>query len=447
MKKSVLFILLIFIILCSACSKAEKNSFEQVLPQGIYSQHIFQANIGYMNQDEGKDVVITFSQLEIDVVMGITFRNSETKNISIHQVLVENDIINDEQNITYNDSILDELSEASTIKGLIVFVTAQGSSTKDIAVTFNFDSEHSNFFSIDDFVEWNENRGIRTIDDWRNPSYDNSATEKSETLSITQAEKIVFDLVGNDDRRNIVQCEQVIFRNDKYYYQIKMYNNVPEKTTVIGWYAVDVFTGEVFDTIFDWVKVEKSHGNNRHQGLYKPVIDSWMLAANEMFDKENDYQKEYPFICKYGQKEYGKVKYAFLDINDDDLSELLIFGGMDYIIDVYTIKNGEPVRAFETTEPRGFSTRHRLYLDEDNRTFKLESSGGASYNDIAFYQVNKHGVAEQTERYSQDGEEKHWHYDASGNKTAIDYNTMVNVYVNTSANEYTKSGIKWKELD
>ena len=359
MKKSALLILLIFVVLCSACSKAEENSFEKILPQGVYFQEIFKTNIGYMNQDEGKDVVIMFSQLETDVIMEITFRNSDIKKISIQQVLVENDLINDEQNITYSDNILDELSESSTIKGLIVFVTAHGSSTKDIAVTFDFDSENSDFFSIKDFIEWNENREIRTLDDWKN--------------------------------------------------QPVSYDNI-------------------------------------HQGLYKPVIDSGTLAVNELFDKGNDYQKEYPFICNYGQKEYGRVSYSLLDINDDNLSELLIFGGMDYIIDVYAIKDGEPVRAFELAEPRGFFTRHRLYLDKDNKTFKLESSGGAMYNDAAFYQVNKDGVGEQIERYSQEGDE-YWRYDSKGNKTAVNYDAMSKAYANTSANEHTKSGIKWKELD
>ena len=68
-------------------------------------------------------------------------------------------------------------------------------------------------------------------------------------INISEAEQILFSKIGNDDEAQLFECDSVNFINGRCYYIFRGYNNLPDHIATFGWFAVDVFTGEAYDTL------------------------------------------------------------------------------------------------------------------------------------------------------------------------------------------------------
>ena len=68
------------------------------------------------------------------------------------------------------------------------------------------------------------------------------------SVKISEAEQMLVSKLGNDDEK-LFYCDCVDFINGRCYYIFRGYNNLPDHIATFGWYAVDVFTGEAYDTM------------------------------------------------------------------------------------------------------------------------------------------------------------------------------------------------------
>lgn len=68
-------------------------------------------------------------------------------------------------------------------------------------------------------------------------------------ISVTEAEDTLSTKTDNGDPNRCFVCESVDFYNGRCYYIFRCFNDFIDHRVTVGWYAVDVLTGECFDTI------------------------------------------------------------------------------------------------------------------------------------------------------------------------------------------------------
>lgn len=88
--------------------------------------------------------------------------------------------------------------------------------------------------------------------------YPNGLPE-SETISVDIAKNNVINKLKVDENDYInYSIENIELINDRIYYIFRRLENRPEHIVTLGYYAVDVFTGEVFDTkgLTDLIKLD-----------------------------------------------------------------------------------------------------------------------------------------------------------------------------------------------
>ena len=69
-----------------------------------------------------------------------------------------------------------------------------------------------------------------------------------EPISIGEATLKVTEIVGENIPESKFSCESVDLINERIYYIFRGYNDFPDRIATFGYYAVDIFTGDVFDT-------------------------------------------------------------------------------------------------------------------------------------------------------------------------------------------------------
>lgn len=82
---------------------------------------------------------------------------------------------------------------------------------------------------------------------------------KGETISMDAAVDLVIKKFKNEDNDSVrYSGERIEFINGRVYYIFRRFEDKPTHITTLGYYAVDVFTGEVFDTkmLTDLVKLD-----------------------------------------------------------------------------------------------------------------------------------------------------------------------------------------------
>jgi len=83
----------------------------------------------------------------------------------------------------------------------------------------------------------------------------------SKTIEIDTAVSYVIDKFRTRDTGNTrYRFEKIDFINNRIYYIIRRFEDRPDHIVTLGYYAVDVFTGEVFDTkgLMDLVKLKEA---------------------------------------------------------------------------------------------------------------------------------------------------------------------------------------------
>ena len=118
------------------------------------------------------------------------------------------------------------------------------------------------------------------------------------------------------------------------------------------------------------------------EALYASVLDRYAAGAAENWDPQKFIDNGLCYIFGYDP---GSAGYYFADVNGDGAEEMLL--GMageqpedpkhGYFYELYTLKDGEPVKVTEGTE------RYRFALCEDG-TISASWSGGAGYSGYDF---------------------------------------------------------------
>ena len=80
----------------------------------------------------------------------------------------------------------------------------------------------------------------------------------SEPISISEAIATLKGKLNKPDENYFYECTSIDFINGKAYYIIRGYQDFPDHRATSGWYATDVFTGDVYNTngLTDLVKIE-----------------------------------------------------------------------------------------------------------------------------------------------------------------------------------------------
>lgn len=72
---------------------------------------------------------------------------------------------------------------------------------------------------------------------------------QGEAINISEAVNTVYDKFKTQDNANIrYSCDRIDFINNRIYYIITRFEDKSTHTATVGYYAVDVFTGEAYDT-------------------------------------------------------------------------------------------------------------------------------------------------------------------------------------------------------
>lgn len=88
-----------------------------------------------------------------------------------------------------------------------------------------------------------------------------SGIEIEKTIYINEAAAKLDEKIKASDNVHL-SCEKVEFHNvgseRRCYYIFRYYNDFPDHRATVGWYAVDVETGECFDThvLTEWTPLE-----------------------------------------------------------------------------------------------------------------------------------------------------------------------------------------------
>ena len=79
----------------------------------------------------------------------------------------------------------------------------------------------------------------------------------TQTISISDA---IYALEQKIDmgENTFLSCESVEFINERAFYIIRKVEDYPDRIVTVGWYAVDIFSSEVFDTVglMDLIELE-----------------------------------------------------------------------------------------------------------------------------------------------------------------------------------------------
>ncbi len=152
------------------------------------------------------------------------------------------------------------------------------------------------------------------------------------------------------------------------------------------------------------------------KGAYEEIIRKYkekMLAPRDESWYEEDLLNV--LVLRY-YEELSEVGYAYKDLNNDQIPELLIgltakeFADDGNFFDLYTMDQGKAVKITESWE------RSVNYLCESNLIHN-SGSGGAMLSGASWYQVNAAGQLELVEAVLYDGyrdEENPWFYGIGG---------------------------------
>ena len=68
------------------------------------------------------------------------------------------------------------------------------------------------------------------------------------TLSVEEAGVILFQLMGEDIPESHFEYIDIDYTDGFQYYIFKGFNDFPDHRVTFGWYAVDIHSGDVYDT-------------------------------------------------------------------------------------------------------------------------------------------------------------------------------------------------------
>jgi hypothetical protein len=117
-------------------------------------------------------------------------------------------------------------------------------------------NENLNSINNEVFYETkNEEPLITETDEIFSNIYNSENMWLGKTISIAEAENILSSQINSENKNRHLICQSVDFYNGRCYYIFRCFDDFPDHTVTVAWYAVDVLTGECYDTI-SWVDLE-----------------------------------------------------------------------------------------------------------------------------------------------------------------------------------------------
>lgn len=152
---------------------------------------------------------------------------------------------------------------------------------------------------------------------------------------------------------------------------------------------------------------QQSESNqNEIDSVYDAILAEYKMLSKNHFERSFWEEAKYANegVCNFSMGPYS-VYYKVIDLADDGIPELLISinedGESKNIVDIFGIKDGEPVGLIESNESVGY--RSRYYVCADNRV-KNVGSDGALDLEISYYRLAADSaVLELEEQYIYDG--------------------------------------------
>ena len=87
--------------------------------------------------------------------------------------------------------------------------------------------------------------------------YPDGLPNNAQTISISDAIYALEQEIEMEEN-TFLTCESVEFINERAFYIIRKIEDYPDRMVTVGWYAVDVFSSKVFDTmgLMDLIEIE-----------------------------------------------------------------------------------------------------------------------------------------------------------------------------------------------
>jgi hypothetical protein len=150
-------------------------------------------------------------------------------------------------------------------------------------------------------------------------------------ITVTEAETLVYSITGYENTKVILMCVGLEIQNDNLYYTIKAYFDSEIKQTVIGWYAVDIYGYQIYDTMPLWELIyEDSSKTNKLR--INPEISMEMLSMWDANHLVYDLYEVNSTICLFVGLEFHDESLFYL-IDALNMSDRVVT--MRYAVEVF----------------------------------------------------------------------------------------------------------------
>jgi hypothetical protein len=150
---------------------------------------------------------------------------------------------------------------------------------------------------------------------------------------------------GDDDKRNKFICVGLEIQNGRLFYTIKATNwiDTEQRDRVIGWYAVDIFGHQIYDTIPEWRLI---YGDPLNKRWIDSETNNKLLSLQDAIILASSSSGENIPYCRFeGLEFYDKAIYYLINALDESIEEVKtryaieIFGENVYML-LPDISNG-----------------------------------------------------------------------------------------------------------
>ena len=233
---------------------------------------------------------------------------------------------------------------------------------------------------------------------------------------------------------------QALERNDSY---------VPDAGTGIAF--PDVNDGDWFYNLV----MEATNTHSAYDNVYASILTRYRRAFSSDYQIYDGSTVSAGILNSGYDSEKDNPYYAYVDLGNDGVTELIIAGGTEdrkAIFDIYTYgADRQPIRLFELhTDDRYFGFGERVnVVFEDDGTIVITGSSSAFQRNRSYYRISNDGKPERIEEVwfiGSDEGMKYYRTDENGTTTEISeaaYDAVLASYPVSADHSRGVSGLEW----
>lgn len=262
-----------------------------------------------------------------------------------------------------------------------------------------------------------EYRGIEYVSLGRDYSFDEidtALTEYSRIISVSRASELLWLNIEKYDRRHISYNGRRNF-DDRTYYVFRSYEDYDDRRVTTGWYAVDIFTGDCYNTN---ALTELTPIINEEKAFSYNITDS---GGVEIYSKGEFYQSLDVTIDDTFLDRESKDLVRFRDYNFDGYNDIAVTKALATNMVFSYFRYNPETEYFEKWEE--LDNLHFYVNINEDKTLSVHSKSGAVDADDTVYKWSGDVLVpvSKEKRYSK-GKDifvDYFEYDDKGNESLI----------------------------